>query len=117
MDAYIYQAALLCADCAVITMNEFELFNMLGGSSSPFRRPKPWTDSDSYPQGPYTAGGGEADTPQHCDACGVFLENPLTTDGSRYVNEQLSDSHPSDLVMRIAVADLAIIARVRAGHP
>src|SRR5436190_15503754 len=46
---YIYQGALLCADCAVITMNEFELFNMLGGSSSPFRRPKPRTDSDSYP--------------------------------------------------------------------
>ena len=49
MEAYIYQAALLCADCAVITMNEFELFNMLGGSSSPFRQPKPWTDSDRPP--------------------------------------------------------------------
>ena len=89
MEAYIYQVALLCTDCAVITMNEFELFNMLGGSSSPFRRPKPWTDSDAYPQGPYPAGGGEADSPQHCDACGVFLENPLTGDGSRYVNEHL----------------------------
>ena len=89
MEAYIYQAALLCADCAVITMDEFELFNMLGGSSSPFRRPKPWTDSDAYPQGPYSAGGGEADSPQHCDACGVFLENTLTGDGSRYVNERL----------------------------
>jgi hypothetical protein len=89
MEAYIYQAALLCTDCAVITMNEFELFNMLGASSSPFRLSKPWTDSDSYPQGPYPAGGGEADSPQHCDACGVFLENPLTGDGSRYVNEQL----------------------------
>jgi len=89
MEAYVYQAALLCADCAVITMNEFELFNMLSGSSSPFRRSKPWTDSDRYPQGPYPSGGGEADNPQHCDACGVFLENPLTGDGSRYVNEHL----------------------------
>jgi hypothetical protein len=89
MDAYLYQAALLCADCAVITMNEIELLNMLGGSSSPFRRTKPWTDSDSYPQGPYPDGGGEADTPQHCDACCIFLKNPLTTDGSRYLNEQL----------------------------
>jgi hypothetical protein len=41
------------------------------------------------PDGPHLNGGGEADSPQHCDACGVFLENPLTTDGYRYVNEAL----------------------------
>jgi len=28
--------------------------------------------------GPYPDGGGEADAPQHCGGCGVFLENPLT---------------------------------------
>ena len=38
-------------------------------------------DSDDLPKGPYSNGGGEADTPQHCDGCGAFLENPLTGDG------------------------------------
>src|SRR5580700_4943174 len=46
-------------------------------------------DSENVPQGPYPNGGGEADTPQHCDACGVFLESPLTPDGTRYVIEKL----------------------------
>src|SRR5215467_8720050 len=40
-------------------------------------------------EGPYPDDGREADTPQHCDTCGVFLENPLTTEGYRYVNENL----------------------------
>jgi len=44
-------------------------------------------DSDTYPQGPYADGGGESDTPAHCDVCGVFLENPLTPDGVEYVRE------------------------------
>jgi hypothetical protein len=38
-------------------------------------------DSDDLPKGPYADGGGEADTPQHCDDCRRFLENPLTGDG------------------------------------
>jgi hypothetical protein len=85
MDAYIYQAAMLCSDCAGEITNAIEW-----RAGRDIARPwKSWEDSDSYPQGPHPNGGGEADTPQHCDGCGVFLENPLTTDGSRYVNEQL----------------------------
>jgi hypothetical protein len=45
-------------------------------------------DSDEYPKGPYPDGGGEADTPQHCDHCHCFLENPLTSDGYDYVREK-----------------------------
>lgn len=90
MDAYVYQAALLCKDCASARIQSLEFCNMLYGSNPwPKYWTKPWTDSDSYPQGPYPDGGGEADTPQHCDACGLFLENPLTGDGIRYVNEKL----------------------------
>lgn len=44
-------------------------------------------DSDDFPKGPYPEGGGEADTPQHCDSCHEFLENPLTSDGMAYVRE------------------------------
>jgi hypothetical protein len=86
MDAYLYQAALSCTDCARSAMHQIEFDNMHDGVSS---WPKSWEDSDSYPQGPYPSGGGEADCPQLCVACSVFLENPLTGDGTRYVNEQL----------------------------
>jgi hypothetical protein len=47
-------------------------------------------DSNDYPQGPYGDGGGESDCPQHCGACGKFLQNPLTDDGYAYATEQLS---------------------------
>lgn len=73
MNAYIYQAALLCESCA--TTAKWTL--------------APDADSDRYPQGPYANGGGEADCPQHCDHCNLFLENPLTTDGMEYVRESV----------------------------
>lgn len=82
MEAYIYQAALLCDDCGRDRRRQ------LG--------PQPFDpederayDSGDYPKGPYPDGGGEADCPNHCDCCGVFLENPLTTDGVAYVLDAL----------------------------
>lgn len=75
MDAYVYQAALICDECAKVVMRE--------------RMDDP--DSHNYPQGPYGDGGGESDVPQHCDHCGVFLENPLTTAGEEYVREHVSE--------------------------
>jgi len=86
MDAYVYQTALQCEDCASQKMHCLEYVNIVMGGQWP--RPG-WQDSTCYPQGPYSNGGGEADGPQHCDACGVFLENPLSGDGTRYVNEKL----------------------------
>lgn len=62
MDAYISNAALYCESCAP-------------------------DDAD----GPYGDGGGEADCPQSCDACGAFLENPLTAEGRRYVVEKIRE--------------------------
>lgn len=77
MDVYIYQAALLCEACgdAVIARDD------AGVNTG---------DSDDYPQGPYPGGGGEADTPQHCDHCHLFLENPLTGDGYNYVRDAVA---------------------------
>jgi hypothetical protein len=86
MDAYVYQAALQCEDCASQKMHCLEYVNITMGRQWP--RPG-WHDSTCYPQDPYPSGGGEADSPQHCDACGVFLENPLTGHGTHYVNEKL----------------------------
>lgn len=83
MDAYVYQAALLCADCGQAAIIAVE-------STRPFPPGYP-SDSDAYPQGPYPQGGGEADSPQHCDHCSLFLENPLTGDGYAYVAELIEE--------------------------
>ncbi len=82
MDAYIYQADLLCSRCT-------------GSIMLHLKTPEGWPDertydSDDYPKGPYANGGGEADFPQHCWRCGVFLENPLTEDGEQYVREAIA---------------------------
>lgn len=81
MNVYVFQAALLCEAC---------------GEAARADTPTPagydadcessW-DSDDYPKGPYSDGGGEADCPQHCDHCNTFLENPLTSDGEEYVRD------------------------------
>ena len=78
MDAYSYQAALLCVGCARARVKKL----VFSGHSDT-------GDSDDFPQGPYADGGGEADSPQHCDRCQVFLENPLTSEGRDYVIERL----------------------------
>lgn len=74
---YVFQAALLCEPCAVDRMARLE----------------PGEDSNNYPQGPYECGGGmsEGDTPDHCDACNVFLRNRLTPDGVLYVIEKVAE--------------------------
>lgn len=73
MNAYIYQADIYCEDCAAGLV---EARNLWGSENS--------GDSEVTPQGPYENGGGEADCPQHCGDCGLFLENPLTSDGVAY---------------------------------
>lgn len=73
MKVYIYQDELICESCANIIIDEqIEL----------------GTDSKSLPQGPYSDGGGESDRPQHCGQCRIFLENPLTEEGYKYVNSR-----------------------------
>ena len=78
MDAYIFKAAMLCEDCT----GEVQRNLLADGYKIEAEE-----DSDNFPCGPYSHGGGEADSPQHCDKCGVFLENPLTKDGDKYVRE------------------------------
>ena len=82
--AYIYQAALVCDECARETMKQLQ---------PPANPADEHTfDSDDYPKGPYPNGGGAADGPQHCDKCGVFLENPLTTDGNVYMQDMVDEA-------------------------
>ena len=79
---YIYQAALYCNPCGRALQDRLE------GPQDP--DDESTYDSDDFPKGPY--GPSESDTPDHCDACQEFLENPLTDEGYRYVEEQLNDS-------------------------
>ena len=85
MDVYMYQAALLCEDCGAAARAELILKDK---APDDINDENTW-DSDEYPKGPYADGGGEADCPQHCDHCGIFLENPLTSDGGWYVEDAI----------------------------
>lgn len=106
MDAYVYKAALWCGACAA----EIKAGLMLDcatcgghhakidyldcrGIDQETGEPKHETlyDSDDYPKGPFLDGGGESDYPQHCDGCGVFLENPLTDIGYSYVRDLVAE--------------------------
>src|SRR6202045_5065155 len=100
MDAYLYNAALWCGPCMIkmlvagrkaapgaIDMLPAEALEQIV-SANGFTSESDY-DSDDLPKGPYADGSGEADTPQHCDGCGQFLENPLTADGLIYVEDAL----------------------------
>lgn len=85
MKAFMFQAALLCEDCGdAHKATHVKPDHADEGDESSY-------DSDEWPKGPYEDGGGEADCPQHCDACGLFLENPLTGDGENYVLDAFRD--------------------------
>jgi hypothetical protein len=86
MRAYVFQSALICTDCASEYCDAHD---------------KPDNDtSDTWPDGPYSEGGGEADCPQHCDMCQVFLENPLTDDGHEYVQNAINKANVVTGVLR-----------------
>jgi hypothetical protein len=100
---YIFQADIYCQGCGEALRAEIakpEGFDVDNESSF---------DSDVYPKGPYGQSGGEADSPQHCGACGLFLENPLTPDGRAEV-ERMCDPYT---VGRPDTAELA--KRLRSG--
>ena len=74
---YAYNAALYCEDCGSDIIDHLEGLEDTG-------------DSGDYPQG--FSGHEEADCPQHCDACGVFLQNDLTSEGYEYVKERVREA-------------------------
>lgn len=81
--AYVFQAELICDHCADKARRTAER----EGRAPADPDDESSYDSDDYPKGPVPNGGGEADTPQHCGYCGVFLENPLTPEGGEYVRQ------------------------------
>ena len=107
MDAYVCKAALWCGPCMIKTLvTERKVapgaIDQLPAealaqivSANGFTTERDY-DSDDLPKGPYADGGGEADTPQHCDGCRQFLENPLTGDGLTYVEDAIRVSLTSE---------------------
>jgi len=86
MRVFIYQAALYCEDCG----NHIRKVCALAGMAKHINPDDESSyDSGEYPKGSYQP--DESDSPQHCDSCGVFLENPLTDDGIAFVRSALKD--------------------------
>lgn len=102
-EAYIYAADIYCAACG----EDIRARLKREGKKPRNAGDETAYDSDEYPKGPYTDGGGEADCPQHCGShakcldptiigdqvCGHFLENPLTTEGVKYVLDSHMESN------------------------
>lgn len=87
MDVFIYQAAVYCEE-----HGKARRAQLTAAGKAPADIDNESTyDSDAFPKGPYSDGGGEADSPQNCDDCGLFLENPLTTDGYEYVRSAAAE--------------------------
>ena len=103
MDAYIYQAALLCDGCGEKIVAELTR----AGKAPEDPEDEHTYDSDDFPKGPYSDGGGESDSPQHCDQCNGFLENPLTTDGYNYVKEAVAEDLKAGRKGSVAVTEWA----------
>jgi|ERR1043166_2124406 hypothetical protein len=88
MNAYLFQASLLCGSCGASTRAAIRA----QGKAPADESNEHTYDSEDFPKGPYPDGGGEADRPQHCDSCGRFLENPLTNYGVQYVRERMAEA-------------------------
>lgn len=86
MNAYIYAADLYCDACGETIRADIHK----AGKAPANPDAESTYDSSDYPKGPYANGGGESDSPCHCGACGVFLENPLTRDGVEYVRGEIA---------------------------
>jgi len=76
MDTYIYNAAMHCEPC------------ILAQFGQDYIEPE-MSDSSETPCGPYNSHFQESDAPDHCDQCGAFLENPLTSHGNEWVKLEM----------------------------
>ena len=128
MDAYVYQAALLCEDCAHGVMNAtvtgYWPDCTCGREANEHTYPddhhrapqrhgcreyapdESTYDSDDFPKGPYPDGGGWADSPQACDQCMIPLDNPIIPIGD-----------PTIGAIGTVITDADVQAAIERGHP
>ena len=81
MKIYMFQADVYCKPCG-------EAIAATLPDPDAWEREHP--DSNSYPIA-YDSSEGEADSPEHCDKCSLFLERNLTEYGVRYVKEIVAE--------------------------
>ena len=94
--AYIFQADIYCEDCG----RDIRTRLTMDGNAPSNPSDECTYDSDNFPKGPYSDGGGEADCPQHCAQCRAFLENSLTQDGYEFVREAIRNAEEKNLADR-----------------
>ncbi len=85
MECFIYKGDIYCEDCGRAIRRAI---NKEGGKPAGFPDESTY-ESDEYPKGPYPQ--EESDGPDHCGACHAFLENPLTSDGVRYLRDAIKN--------------------------
>ena len=100
MNVYIYAADVYCEDCG----KEIRDCLIEEGKAPADPDDECSYDSDEFPKGPYPDGGGESDCPEHCGSgadcvnaiklsdgtkIGAWLENELTIEGAKYVEEAI----------------------------
>lgn len=115
---YAYNGSLYCEDCGDSIKK-----NLAGTEDT--------GDSGTYPQGPYSHGGGEADSPYFCDCgsrctnkirlptglhVGCPLANPLTSDGARSLNVTIRSYTISTEPFRRQLARLLVLLYGPDGH-
>lgn len=86
---YAYNAALWCDDCAEAIQEDLD---NAGHEDT--------GDTNEYPQ---YCSSDESDCPEHCDGCGEFLENDLTSDGVDYVKDAVDDDEEAGIIDSVAV--------------
>jgi hypothetical protein len=104
---YMYNADLWCSECGRAIKKRIRA----EGHAPKTPSDESSFDSDEYPKGPFSDGGGEADSPQHCGAgedclepyvlkdgskVGKFLGNDLTAEGEEYV-KGLHATNPTEI--------------------
>ena len=87
---YAYNAALWCDDCAEKITDKLD---KAGHEDT--------GDTNEYPQ--WYSDSEESDCPQHCDGCGEFLENSLTSYGEDYVKEHVDDDEEAGITDSVVV--------------
>jgi hypothetical protein len=92
VDFYIFQAECYCENCVEKLKAELRKIEPEPANSDD----ETTFDSNEWPKGPFS--DEESDSPDHCSNCGVFLENPLTSAGYKYVKEYMRDDPNSDVV-------------------
>ena len=102
-DVYMFQGSLYCEDCGRDIQDKIRE----EGKAPEDESDEESFDSNDFPKGPLSGGGGEADSIHHCDSngeclnaiklpcgskIGAWLGNDLTGEGDRWLAESIRES-------------------------